>query len=156
MTLLIGQPGLAERNAAIHAARALVARLLVLQREDELAVVRDPFGGRQRAFGEPLQLHEAGDLAHHAASFCLGDAAGFAAVCLACISPSARLYSFGNTLTNLPRARLPVVEDRERAGAAGVAQMALDQLAQQRLVQAPDVRSVAPCPPLRARARAFA
>ena len=55
------------------------------------------------------------------------------------ISASARRYSFGNTLTNFARARVPVVEDRERARAAGEAQVPLDQLAQQRLVGASGV-----------------
>ena len=50
------------------------------------------------------------------------------------ISASARLYSFGNTLTNL-RARLgPVVEDLARAQAPGPLVVVLDQRLQQHLV----------------------
>src|SRR4029079_651541 len=55
---------LAERDAAIHAARALLDRGLVLQREDELAIIGDALRHRQRDFMDAPQLHEAGDLAH--------------------------------------------------------------------------------------------
>ena len=55
---------LAERDAAIHAARALLRRRVVGQREDELAVVAHALGDGLRHLLDPLQLQEARDLAH--------------------------------------------------------------------------------------------
>ena len=54
----------AERRAAVHAARALHLGLVFLQREDELAVVLDPLGHRLVVFLHALEVHEAGDVAH--------------------------------------------------------------------------------------------
>ncbi len=56
--------GLTEWDAAVHAARALLRRLIVLEREDEFAVVAHALADRQRDFGNSLQLDEAGGLAH--------------------------------------------------------------------------------------------
>ncbi len=83
----------AERNAAIHAARALHLGLIIGEVEDELFVVGQPLGHRQVGFRQALVFEESSDLAHYAASstFC------------SAISINARLYSFGITLTNLPR-----------------------------------------------------
>src|SRR4029077_19430560 len=64
-------PGLAKRDAAIHAAGALLRRVVILEREDELAIVTHALLDRQRDLLDALELHEAADLAHHAASFCL-------------------------------------------------------------------------------------
>ena len=50
--------GLAERDAAIHAARALLGRLVVLQREHELAVVAYPLVGRLRRFRRSAAVRE--------------------------------------------------------------------------------------------------
>ena len=83
----------AERDAAVHAARALHLGLVIGQVQDELVVVGQPLGYRQAAFRQPRVFEEPGDFAHYAASsnFC------------SAISIRARLYSFGITLTNLPR-----------------------------------------------------
>src|SRR5262249_6307927 len=105
--------GLAERDAAVHAARALRRSFVFGQRENELARIAHALGDRQHRLGDAPELHEAGHLAHlfrrlagfaHAAAFCFFcAAAAFAAVSAACISVSARRYSCGNTLTNLRR-----------------------------------------------------
>src|SRR5665213_3284040 len=56
--------GLAERNSAIHAARTLLRRCRIVQRQHELAVMLEPLGDRLRHFGDALELEESGDLAH--------------------------------------------------------------------------------------------
>ena len=60
--------GLAERDAAVHAARALLRGLVVLQRDDELAVVAHAQRYRLRGLLDPLQLEEPRHLPHQAAS----------------------------------------------------------------------------------------
>src|SRR6185312_8079638 len=60
--------GLAERDPAVHATRTLLRRLVVFEREDELAIVADALADRQRNFGNSLQLDEAGGLAHGSGS----------------------------------------------------------------------------------------
>jgi hypothetical protein len=123
-----GTPGLAERNAAIHAARTLLRRRVVGKRQHELAEVPDALGRRKRDLLDPRELHETGDLPHratyqqvrgalrrsrlraalsigllpYAAARCFG-AIIFSAGWRANISPSARLYSCGNTLTKRVR-----------------------------------------------------
>src|SRR5262249_13174425 len=57
-------PVVAERNAAVHAARALDLRLVVLQREDELLVVLDARLHRGVVLLQALVFHEAGDFSH--------------------------------------------------------------------------------------------
>ena len=94
---------LAERNAAIHAARALPRCLVVGERQDELAVMRDATLDRFGCFLDPLELDEAGDLPHYATSRVFAVSTALASVRFANISPNARLYSCGNTLTNLAR-----------------------------------------------------
>src|SRR6185436_9050154 len=54
----------AERDAAVHATRALDTRLLVREMQDELAVVLDAFALVLGGFRQPLVFHEAGDLSH--------------------------------------------------------------------------------------------
>src|SRR5690606_7967260 len=81
---------LAERDAAVHAARPLLRRLVVGQVQDELAVVPH---ARLRVFGgllEALELEESGDFAHVAASFavCL-NARGVAATPSSCAASAA-------------------------------------------------------------------
>src|SRR5574343_245285 len=75
----------AERNAAIHAARALRLGSVVRQGLDEFLVVRQALFDRFVGLFEALELHESSRLAHYAASFCAA----------AAISVSARLYSCG-------------------------------------------------------------
>src|SRR5271169_1543289 len=99
-----GAARLAEGYAAIHAACTLTSRLLILEPEDELAVVAHPLPDRLRNLLDALKLHETGDLAHHAVSLCLLSTALSALTCARYCSPNARRYSCGNTLTNLPRA----------------------------------------------------
>ena len=55
---------LAERDAAIHAARALHLGLVVAQAHDELAPVLEPRGRGLGGFLQPLELQESSDLAH--------------------------------------------------------------------------------------------
>ena len=50
---------LAERDAAIHAARALLRRVVVGQREHELAIVTHPFGRGLHRFLDALQFEKA-------------------------------------------------------------------------------------------------
>jgi hypothetical protein len=54
----------AIRNAAIHAARGLVARVLLAQRNDEFLEVLQPLGDRLVLAVVPLDLEETCDLAH--------------------------------------------------------------------------------------------
>jgi hypothetical protein len=124
-----GAAALAERDAAIHAARALLRRGVVVERDDELAIVGDALLGGSDASGlrassmKPVILPisglrpECGVVVGRAqsrptrlrawlrASRSCGDRTrGLAAAFAAYISVSARLYSVGNTLTNLRRA----------------------------------------------------
>ena len=55
--------------------------------------------------------------------------------CRSARSPSARLYSFGNTLTNLPRDSDPVVHDVARAQRTGPLVVVFDQLLQDGFVR---------------------
>src|SRR5450432_983418 len=48
--------GLAERDAAVHAARTLLRRFVVLEREDELAIAAHTLLHRQRGFGDAFQF----------------------------------------------------------------------------------------------------
>src|SRR5689334_5392253 len=82
----------AERDAAVHAACALLAGGVVRQAQVELTVVLLARLGGFVRFLEPLVLEEPGDLSHYAATRCL-----------AASSPSARRYSFGKTLTKRAR-----------------------------------------------------
>src|SRR4029450_552696 len=93
---------LAERDAAVHAARALLRRGVVLERQHELAVVAHALARGLRDLGDALELHEAGDLAHYAAAFWLAGAAF--ADARAASPPSGRVCSPGTTLTNFARA----------------------------------------------------
>src|SRR4029453_11257238 len=108
--------GLTERDAAVHAARALFRRFLILEREDEFPIIAHALGNRQQDFLDALELHETGDLAHHAVSFCLRSIARSASSFAAYCSPRARRYSCGNTLMNLPR----VVSQRSSSANARV------------------------------------
>src|SRR5450432_1995621 len=56
--------GLTERNPAIHAARALLRRIVVLERKYEFAIATDAFLHRERNFRNALKLHESRDLSH--------------------------------------------------------------------------------------------
>ena len=58
----------AERDAALHAARALLPQLDERQRADELAVVADPLSGVALRRVLPAVLEEAAELAHQAAA----------------------------------------------------------------------------------------
>src|SRR5580704_12923982 len=51
-------------DAAIHAARRLIARCLLAQRQHELAIVTDSVGGRRITPVRAIDLQEACDLAH--------------------------------------------------------------------------------------------
>src|SRR5207248_6647022 len=55
---------LAKRNAAVHATCALPRGVVVGEREDEFAIVRDPTLDRLGCFLDSLQLDEARDLSH--------------------------------------------------------------------------------------------
>src|SRR5258708_10144159 len=88
---------LAELDAASHSARALHAGSIIRQAQIELAIVLLARFGRFVRLLEPLVLEESSDFAHYAATF----------LWLAS-SPRARRYSFGKTLTNLPRCWAPV------------------------------------------------
>src|SRR5438034_2360889 len=59
---------MAERHAALHATRALLAQLDEGQRTDELEVVADPLRGRPLRRLGTRELLEAADFAHQAAS----------------------------------------------------------------------------------------
>src|SRR4030095_944213 len=92
-------PGHAERDTAIHAACTLDLRFVVAQMMDELAPVLDALLLRFARFREPLVLQKSRYFPHD------GDGGGYAASFrpFAASSLSARLYSFGKTLTNLAR-----------------------------------------------------
>ncbi len=55
---------MAERHAALHAARALVAQALDRQGVDELAVVGDPLRGIALRLADTLDVEEGAELAH--------------------------------------------------------------------------------------------
>ena len=97
----------AERNAAVHAARALDLGLVVVQVMDELAPVLDALFLRLARLGQPLVLQKSRYLAHRQLDLEIMLVTLKALSCqlaaLAASSPSARLYSFGNTLTNFGR-----------------------------------------------------
>ena len=121
-----GRP-VAERNAAIHAARRLLLDVALLQRERELAEMPDAVAGELILLLLPVVFEEARDLAHAvslavcpgsparvpdpdrvtgAARAPVGGVLAYSAACKvrACsISRSARRYSTGITLTNLVR-----------------------------------------------------
>src|SRR5512145_977581 len=84
--------GHAEGDAAVHAARTLHARGVVGEPQVELAIVLLARLDRLMRLLEPLVLEKSGDLAHYAAFFFVPAS-----------SPSARRYSFGNTLTKRGR-----------------------------------------------------
>src|SRR4029079_493611 len=104
---------LAERNAAVHAARALLRGRRILEGVNELAIVPHALVDRIGNLRDPLQFHEAGDLPPRfpacsatdraAAASCGVSPAGFERCARTCISESARTYSFGNTFTNFAR-----------------------------------------------------
>ena len=54
-------------NAAVHAARGLIARRLFAERQDEFAIVADAVGRGRVAPIRPIDFHEAGHLAHRSA-----------------------------------------------------------------------------------------
>src|SRR5690606_11425071 len=54
----------AERDAAVHAARALLRGLLVVQAHDELAPVLHALGRRLVGFLQALEFQETGDFTH--------------------------------------------------------------------------------------------
>ena len=58
----------AERDAALHAARALLLQLDERERAHELAVVADALAGRTLGRERAAVSLEAADLSHHAAS----------------------------------------------------------------------------------------
>ena len=64
---------LAERDAALHAARALLRQLDERQRADELAVVADPLAGVALRRVAAVVLEEAAQLAHQTAACALSD-----------------------------------------------------------------------------------
>ncbi len=156
--------GLAERDAAVHAARALLRRFVVLERQHELAVVPDALGDRQRDLLDARSSMKPVILPMSVAPAwrcsCARVAAG---------RPSAgRLLRVQlgqrapvlvrEDLDELAARGVPVVEDRERPRAAGEAQVALDQLAQRaarqrgrRAAAGPCRRRRAPSPPSPAR-----
>src|SRR5690606_29040685 len=90
--------GVTIGNAAVHAARRLVAVGLFRQRNDELAVVTDAVGGGRVAPVATVDFEEAGDLAHGRYS-AARRSEGSAFSC-AFSSASARRYSTGMTLRN--------------------------------------------------------
>src|SRR5690606_27467785 len=114
----------AERRAAVHAARALDLRLLLVEADDELLVVLHALGDGLVALLDALVFHEAGDLSHRAFLCFLGVQTAASAGRVACgsrptcallpllvsstrrswISARARLYSLGKTFTNRVRA----------------------------------------------------
>src|SRR5277367_4923279 len=92
----------AERDAAIHAARALNFRFFVRQVVQKFSVMPDAFTRRFRRLMQALKFHESGYFSHKQTC---GAAATQAAILrvFCASSPSARLYSCGNTLMNFPR-----------------------------------------------------
>ena len=62
-------PRLAKRNAAIHAARALLFGFVVFQRHHEFAVVIETRFRRFSSFAQALKFHESGNFSHDLALF---------------------------------------------------------------------------------------
>src|SRR5262249_42867769 len=71
--------GVTIRDAAVHAARRLVARLLLRQRNHELAPVAHALLDRRIVAVVALELEEAGDLAHLTRS-CFGPSPSYGAL----------------------------------------------------------------------------
>ena len=80
---------MAERHAALHAARALLLQVRDGRRDHELAEVRGPLLRVALRVVDPLDAQEGAELAHYAATFS-GDSAASAASASAS-SRSARL-----------------------------------------------------------------
>src|SRR5688500_4504561 len=85
----------AIRDAAVHAARRLLAHLRLGKRQHELTVMLHALRDWLVVAVVTLEFEEAGNLAHYSAA-CIA-AASFAS------SASARRYSTGMTLRNLPQ-----------------------------------------------------
>jgi hypothetical protein len=79
----------AERHAALHAARALLLELRHRRRDHELAEVLDPLLRVALRAQDPLDAQEGAELAHQAATFCFGSAVSAASASAS--SRSARL-----------------------------------------------------------------
>ena len=88
---------MAIRHAAIHAARGLLAQLLLGQRQHEFVPMLDALRDRLVVAVLALDFEKAGDLAHLYSAACIAAAFSFA------ISASARRYSTGITLRNSGR-----------------------------------------------------
>ncbi len=95
---------MAERRAAIHAARALAAQLVVRQRPGELAPMPQPVIDRRIGPVAPRKLEKACRIAHRlqapTAMLTSGRSVARPRVCICC---SARRYSMGMTLTKRGR-----------------------------------------------------
>ena len=154
-----GASGHAERNTAIHAARALQARFLIGKMENEFAIMFDALALVFRGLGKALVLHESGDLAHSLSSLVcrfaeaqLQTRAGDSPAPIAPLDNLCRQLAplrrhFAERATILRREHLdefgairrPVVEYFPGAGAAGITRVPLDESLENCLVGQPDV-----------------
>ena len=82
----------AERRAAVHAARALHLGLRVVQADDEFLVVLEALGDGRVALLDALVLHEAGDFSHDSSSSHLAGTAAFLLAACACCALAAACF----------------------------------------------------------------
>ena len=113
----------AERHAAIHAARALRPQLLLGRSRINLEPVVDPFGDRPPLGISRRILHKSGDLPMlHPCPNCRrlvrAELTGNMAPRTR-LTPSTRLYSCGNTLMNFGSSSRPVLQNPRGARASG-------------------------------------
>src|SRR5690606_8258293 len=124
-----GAAVVAEGNAAVHAAGALLSGVFVVEPLDELLPVAHAHLGRLVALLNALQFKKSGDLAHFDSSG--GNVFGVGG--LPQFGQGAAVFR-RHDLYELAPAALPLVEHVARAEAAGVAVVVFDQAAQQRFV----------------------
>src|SRR5690606_16243571 len=128
--------GLAERDAAIHAAGALQGRVGIGQPQDELAIVLDALLRGFAGFGESFVLDESGDFSHRSRSVGVGSDLRFLLRALARRMQLAQRAPVlvREDLDEALARRLPVAEDLARPIAAGVLEVVLDQALEDDLV----------------------
>ncbi len=116
------------RDAAIHAARGLVARFLLGKRQDEFAIILDPLLDRSVIAILAFDFEKAGDLTHG----CSGHSAASvpAAPARACHFLQRAAIFERHDFCGICRHSLPVVEDRPARALNPLACMLADIIAQ--------------------------
>ena len=121
----------AERDAAIHTARALARQFVVIEGPGELVVALDALLDRPVTAIKAFVFHETGSLAHGSRSFLLflfaGGQGDVALFFLGLHFGERAPVIDGHDLDELGQHGLPIVQNFLRPGAAGKFHVALDQ-----------------------------